>query len=79
MHDFISHSGASAADIKTSSSEQKILYLQNAYSSIFTQWYGQLSHSHLDRRTLATMSYLSFYDLINGEGKRKNHEVNNNS
>ena len=40
-------------------------------------WYlhplSELSDSRLGRRTLSTLSYLTFYELMKGEGKRKKH------
>jgi hypothetical protein len=73
MDFIILHSGTSAANISVSSSVQKVQYLQDAYTNIFTIWYGELSESRLDRRTLSTMSYLTFYELMKGEGKRKKY------
>ena len=40
---------------------------------IFIDWYGDASDGNLDRRSLASMSYLSFYELIKGGGKRKKY------
>ena len=40
-------------------------------------WYhhplSELSDSRLGRRTLSTLSYLTFYELMKGEGKRKKY------
>ena len=58
----------------SSSSEEKIQYLQDAYTNIFAEWYRDaISDDILDRRTLATMSYLSFYEIMKGGGKRKKY------
>ena len=54
-------------------SEAKIQYLPNAYASIFSAWYGDSSEALLDRRTLSTMSYLSFYEIMKGGGRRKKY------
>ena len=51
-----------------------VVDLQDAYTNIFAEWYGDaLSGDILDRRTLSTMSYLSFYELMKGGGKRKKY------
>ena len=63
-----------------SSSEAKIQYLQDTYTNIFAEWYGDaLSDDILDRRTLSTMSNLSFYELMKGGGKRKKYGRANNT
>ncbi len=40
-------------------------------------WYhhplSELSDSRLGRSTLSTLSYLTFYELMEGEGKRKKY------
>lgn len=40
-------------------------------------WYhhplSELSDSRLGRRTQSTLSYLTFYELMKGEGKRKKY------
>jgi len=73
MQFITSHSGTLSANIITSSSEGKVQILQDAYSTIFTKWCGDARDTHLDRRTLSSMSYLSFYELIKGGGKRKKY------
>ena len=70
MEFIISHSGKTSLDIASSSSAEKIRYLQDAYLHIFDEWYGDQSEALLDRRTVSSMSYISFYELIKGSGKR---------
>ena len=43
---------------------------------IFTLWYNNneaLINANLDRRTLSTMTYNTFYELIQGNGRRKKY------
>jgi len=67
------NTGKSANDIPSSTSAEKVTFLQDAYVRIFQEWYGDLSTLQLDRRTLATMSFMSFYDLIKGNGRKKKY------
>ena len=70
MKFIIAHSGKSAMDIASSSSAEKVRVLQDAYLNIFDEWYGDQSDALLDRRSVSSMSYISFYELINSCGKR---------
>ena len=70
MKFIIKHSDKSDTEIANSSSTEKVRYLQDAYLHIFDEWYGDQGVALLDRRTVSSMSFLSFYELIKGGGKR---------
>jgi len=67
------NSEKSAHEISSATAAEKVSFLQGAYSQIFHEWYGDLSTIQLDRRTLASMSFMSFYDLIKGNGRKKKY------
>ncbi len=69
----ISHSGVSVQVIASASYEEQIRLLRDSYNNIYDEWYGESSAARLDKRSLSTMSYLSFYELMKGGGKRMNY------
>jgi hypothetical protein len=69
----VSHSGVSVQVIASASYEEQIRLLRDSYNNIYDEWYGESSAARLDKRSLSTMSYLSFYELMKGGGKRKNY------
>jgi len=73
------NSGKSANEIPSSTAAEKVIFLQDAYARIFQEWYGDLSTIQLDRRTLASMSFMSFYDLIKGNGRKKKYGRSRNN
>ena len=70
MDFIIEHSGKTVIEIANSSVAERVRYLQDAYLNIFDKWYSNESICQLDRRSVSSMSFLSFYELINGNGKR---------
>jgi hypothetical protein len=77
MQFIVDKSGVSASVISSSSSDAKVRHLQTGFTAIFQEWYGiENSDERLNRRSVSEMSVLSFYELMKGDGKRKEKSEN---